>query len=294
MWRSPARNATAHSYKAVRLTVAVNGECLAAWCRYVKLTAAEAEAQWQHQFEAAAQKSEKGSNAKGGWRVRELVLIGGLVLPIWGMVEQALVKQHRPTDRRMHVLRLQTTGGSLLCWPLSPCAIDKLCRTASCTLCSSLLVMQCFAIVFCSALLRSVLFCFVLFCQPHEVVCCTVVSQAEAYLCIAFAGDNAKRLVGMLLPRGAVEDLLKELHDQQAAAEAQQLQQAQQIQAPQLQSYHGLHTQSSISQAADHTFRGADGMQQLTDFHPRLHTSFASSTLAGPDNRAYSRHTTGL
>ena len=89
-------------------------------------------------------------------------------------------------------------------------------------------------------------------------------------MCIAFAGDNAKRLVGMLLPRVAVEDLLKELHDQQAAAEAQQ---AQRIQAPQLQSYHGLHTQSSISQAANHTFRGADDVQQLTDFHARAYSS---------------------
>ena len=91
-------------------------------CRYVKLAAADAEAQWQHQYKAAAQKSEKGLSAKGAWRVRELVLIGGLVLPIWGLVEQALVKQHRPTDRRMHVLRLQTTGLLLSCWPLClPC-----------------------------------------------------------------------------------------------------------------------------------------------------------------------------
>ena len=76
----------------------------------MKLAPAEAEALWQHQYQAAAQKSEKGLGGKGGWRVRELVLIGGLVLPIWGLVEQALVKQQRPIDRRMHVLRLQTTG----------------------------------------------------------------------------------------------------------------------------------------------------------------------------------------
>ena len=159
---------------AVRLTAAGTDDCLALWCRYVKLTSADAEAQWQHQFEAAAQKSEKGANAKGGGRVRERVLIGGLVLPIWGMVEQALVKQHRPTDRRMHVLRLQTTGGSLLCWPLCPCAVDKLCRTASCTPRSSPLVMQCFCrsipvVPFRSALLCSVLFCCVLFCSVLSV-----------------------------------------------------------------------------------------------------------------------------
>lgn len=98
----------------------------------------------------------------------------------------------------------------------------------------------------------------------------------------------------MLLPRGAVEDLLKELHDQQAAAEAQQAQQAQLMQAPQLRAHHGLHLQSSIGQAADHAFSGAHDVQQLTDFHTRLHTSFASSASAGTDDQAYSRHTTEL
>ena len=58
--------------------------------------------------------------------MRELVLIGGLVLPIWGMVERALVKQHRPADRRMHVLRLHTTGShtfSVLCCAVLCCAV---------------------------------------------------------------------------------------------------------------------------------------------------------------------------
>lgn len=104
----------------------------AAVCRYVKLAPAEAEVLWQHQYEAAAQKSEKGVGGKGGWRVRELVLIGGLVLPIWGLVEQALVKQQRPTDRRMHVLRLQTTGDP--CWPLAASCCPSYC-VAYCTVC---------------------------------------------------------------------------------------------------------------------------------------------------------------
>lgn len=78
--------------------------------RYVRVHPSEAEVQWQHQYTASGGKPDRGVGARGGWRVRELVLIGGLVLPIWGMVEHALVKQHRPADRRMHVLRLQTTG----------------------------------------------------------------------------------------------------------------------------------------------------------------------------------------
>ena len=32
------------------------------------------------------------------------------------------------------------------------------------------------------------------------------------------AGNDAKRLVGMLLPKGAVDDLLQELRSQQASA----------------------------------------------------------------------------
>ncbi|KAL3149047.1 hypothetical protein ABBQ32_001892 [Trebouxia sp. C0010 RCD-2024] len=155
--------------------------------RYVKLAAAEAEVLWQHQYEAAAQKSEKGVGGKGGWRVRELVLIGGLVLPIWGLVEQALVKQQRPIDRRMHVLRLQTTG------------------------------------------------------------------------------DNARRLVGMLLPRGAVEDLLQELGAQQAAAEAQHALQAHQMHLSQLGSYHGLHLHGCFIHPENHILSGADDIQQLND-----------------------------
>ena len=167
---------------AQSLLAAVAERCLALWCRYVKLTPADAEEQWQHQFEAAAQKSEKGSNAKGAWRVRELVLIGGLVLPIWGMVEQALVKQHRPTDRRMHVLRLQTTGG-LVRLPFCPCANGKLCCTACCNASCTLRIRthidaelcSCTPFVpFCFALLCSVLFCPSVLCQHTQVMLCTV------------------------------------------------------------------------------------------------------------------------
>lgn len=85
--------------------------------------------------------------------------------------------------------------------------------------------------------------------------------------------------MGMLLPRGAVEDLLKELHTQQAAAEVQQAQQAQQMQASQLGSYQGLHLHSSISQAAHHAFSEADDMQQLTDFPAGSYSGLASMPL---------------
>lgn len=71
----------------------------------------------------------------------------------------------------------------------------------------------------------------------------------------------------MLLPKGAVEDLLQELKSQQDAAEAQ----AQQMQDPQ-SSY--LQPHSSLSQPAKHVLRGADDVQQLNNVQARLHSGF--------------------
>ncbi|KAA6420128.1 MAG: strawberry notch-1 [Trebouxia sp. A1-2] len=166
--------------------------------KYVRVHPLEAKAQWQHQYAASGNTPERGVGARGGWRVRELVLIGGLVLPIWGMVERALVKQHRPADRRMHVLRLHTTG------------------------------------------------------------------------------ENAKRLVGMLLPKGAVEDLLEELRNQQFALQAQQAQHAQQPHAD---------NQAASPELVSQAFRGTDHVQQLSELQARLQDGFASSPLPQPASR---------
>ena len=140
--------------------------------RYAKLAPAEAEAQWKHQYESTAEKkNDKGSSSKAGWRVRELVLIGGLVLPIWGMVEQALVKQHRPTDRRMHVLRLQTTGWlaslvTLHCCCMLPCADP-------CVVCLKLWP-TCCAMLCCAAPCRAV--------PCHAVLCCGLYTHLRPLL----------------------------------------------------------------------------------------------------------------
>lgn len=79
----------------------------------------------------------------------------------------------------------------------------------------------------------------------------------------------------MLLPRGAVDDLLQELHAQQAAAEAQQTLQAHQMHPSQLGSYHGLHLPGCFSQPGSHVLPGADDLQQLKDFQAALHDGFA-------------------
>jgi len=104
--------------------------------RYVRVHPLEAEVQWQHQYASSGNTPERGAGARVGWRVRELVLIGGLVLPIWGMVERALVKQHRPADRRMHVLRLHTTGSHTFSLTCSGQAAPVLCcALLYCVLC---------------------------------------------------------------------------------------------------------------------------------------------------------------
>ena len=36
--------------------------------------------------------------------------MGGLVLPVWEIVERAIIKQARAADRRIHVMRIVTTG----------------------------------------------------------------------------------------------------------------------------------------------------------------------------------------
>ena len=43
-------------------------------------------------------------------RQRRIALLAGLVLPVWQVVEGALSLQARTVDRRLKVIRLQTTG----------------------------------------------------------------------------------------------------------------------------------------------------------------------------------------
>lgn len=92
------------------------------------------------------------------------------------------------------------------------------------------------------------------------------------------AGENAKRLVGMFLPKGAVEDLLEELRNQQLALQAEQAQHAQQPHAD----YH-----VASPELASQAFNGTDHVQQLAEFQTRLHTGsgVASSHVPQPASR---------
>lgn len=73
------------------------------------MDAAAAQKQWEETYEGAGRR--RGAGAAGvGARLRRIVLLGGLVLPVWDAVQAALEQQTRASDRKLSVLRLQTTG----------------------------------------------------------------------------------------------------------------------------------------------------------------------------------------
>lgn len=73
--------------------------------RYDRVDRARAGRVWADAYEAAAQK-----RSGPGVRVRVLYLISGLVLPVWQEVKRVLAAQPRPAERRLSVIRLETTG----------------------------------------------------------------------------------------------------------------------------------------------------------------------------------------
>lgn len=79
-------------------------------CRYERVDRARAGRVWSEAFEAAAQK-----RSGAGVRVRVLYLVSGLVLPVWQEVKRVLAAQPRPADRRLSVIRLETSGAQRFC-----------------------------------------------------------------------------------------------------------------------------------------------------------------------------------
>lgn len=58
---------------------------------------------WQEAFS-------EGNKFGFGHRLRELHLLSGLVLPIWPELEKILEQQSRAHERRLNVVRIETTG----------------------------------------------------------------------------------------------------------------------------------------------------------------------------------------
>lgn len=72
--------------------------------RYQQVNASLAKQMW---VEAHASSNRQHGT---GNRLRELHLLTGLVLPIWPQIESCLSQQLKPSQRRLNVMRLETTG----------------------------------------------------------------------------------------------------------------------------------------------------------------------------------------
>jgi hypothetical protein len=80
----------------------------------MRVAAAEARQRWVEAYDAGG--AAPGSGAfRLGARKRHMLILTGLVLPVWEVVEAALARQSRAADRRLRVLRIQTTGASRCC-----------------------------------------------------------------------------------------------------------------------------------------------------------------------------------
>jgi hypothetical protein len=73
--------------------------------RYQRLDGDTAQRLWAQAHEQAGRQRNTA-----GARIRRISLLGGLVLPVWDAVSEALQQQVRAVDRKLSVLRLQTTG----------------------------------------------------------------------------------------------------------------------------------------------------------------------------------------
>ncbi|KAF0899526.1 hypothetical protein E2562_020008 [Oryza meyeriana var. granulata] len=71
---------------------------------------------WQEEYDASSKqcmhgpKCKLGSYCTVGRRLQEINILGGLILPVWGIVEKALAQQVRQIHKRIRVARLETTN----------------------------------------------------------------------------------------------------------------------------------------------------------------------------------------
>lgn len=72
----------------------------------MKLPLGQAAGVWKERHAVAGHVTGPGS------RCRTLLLLGGLVLPLWSILERILDRQTRVADRKLAIIRLQLTGES--------------------------------------------------------------------------------------------------------------------------------------------------------------------------------------
>ncbi|XP_074301676.1 protein FORGETTER 1-like isoform X1 [Silene latifolia] len=70
---------------------------------------------WEDEFEVSSKqcmhgpKCKVGSSCTVGRRIQDVNVLGGLILPIWNVIEKALSKQARESHRRIRIVRVETT-----------------------------------------------------------------------------------------------------------------------------------------------------------------------------------------
>lgn len=85
--------------------------------KYRKVSSLEkAQNGWKDEYEVSSKQCMHGPKCKignfctVGRRLQEVNVLGGLILPVWGTIEKALSKQARLSQRRLRVVRLETTA----------------------------------------------------------------------------------------------------------------------------------------------------------------------------------------
>ncbi|KAF6136594.1 hypothetical protein GIB67_016050 [Kingdonia uniflora] len=73
---------------------------------------------WEDEYEVSSKQCMHGPKCKignfctVGRRLQEVNVLGGLILPVWGAIENALSKQTRQSHKRIRVVRIETTTDS--------------------------------------------------------------------------------------------------------------------------------------------------------------------------------------
>lgn len=84
--------------------------------KYRKVTSLEKACKgWEEEYDVSSKQCMHGPNCKAGSyctvgrRIQEVNVLGGLILPVWGTIEKALSKQVSKNQRRIRIVRVETT-----------------------------------------------------------------------------------------------------------------------------------------------------------------------------------------
>ncbi|MCH89761.1 strawberry notch-like protein, partial [Trifolium medium] len=68
----------------------------------------EAKIDWEDDYEASSKQN--GKSCSVGSRLKEVNVLGGAILPVWGNIQTVLSKQARQMDKMLRIVRVETTS----------------------------------------------------------------------------------------------------------------------------------------------------------------------------------------